>query len=240
MAYLANLKVDNGTLKVYKDGLVVSTTSQLNYTPTVNTIGYWPLNGDGLDYSGNEKNLSFVGPTSFISNNKFSGKMIYFNGVNNTTTCYAISPNISMSQNSCTVSCWINPTSSYGIFFNSAGNAGEIGFWVGMNDGGPLGGHLGSCGDWFWGTDLSISASQWTHVVMTRDSSHVVYYKNGVSGTTYEGTCGAVLNFPITLGGVQDIQGTGYRAYNGYMTEAIVEDVYWDAAKVAAYYSARI
>ena len=48
---------DNNYVKTDSGGFIYDTPyitppPLTNYTPTINTIGYWPLNNDGLDYSG--------------------------------------------------------------------------------------------------------------------------------------------------------------------------------------------
>lgn len=99
--------------------------------PTDGLVGYWPLNGDTLDYSGNGNDGVNNGATITSGNN---GKLAYeFDGVDDYIDCVDISI-----PNTLSLSLWVNPnttntTSDGQCFFgkntSSGGNIFLFGYW---------------------------------------------------------------------------------------------------------------
>jgi hypothetical protein len=113
--------------------------------PVGNPIGWWPLNGDANDYSGNDNNGALMGGVNFagapissgMGNNATSIVAASFNGYSVVRTALA-----QTSLGAFTVTAWLNPanlmtmTSTGYSVFNSAGTNN---FQLWLNGGTPLG-----------------------------------------------------------------------------------------------------
>jgi hypothetical protein len=205
-----------------------------DWAPNSNTRAYWKLNGDLLDYSGNNKHLNntpLSGSTPGQLTSSIFGNGHYFNG---TTDLLWNNDWVITGLTTFTISCWLYGPASAGMFFQLGTT--DAGIALGRS-GANLSGLSMQKG---WLNDFAIDAltNTWAHVAMTRGSGTITGYVNGVAGGTTFAT--DVLN-PIegyvVLGGTYgtNIGWTFYPTHR--ITEAFVEDVCWTAGDVLAYYN---
>jgi hypothetical protein len=238
-----NKGIEIGTGGSIFDYVVPPVPPMYNYTPTVNTMAYWPLNNDGLDKSGNSKNLTFVGDQSFVDNTKFGGKCSFFNGINNVSSVYGIAENIILPNDNFTMSFWVYcPINTNGMYIGTVQNSitwAPYHTWFGYDSGfGGMGGIMGG-NTWNWGTGLSPSTGVWFNTIVTYQTDRYYYYLNGNPGTEFIYPTTACGGGVITVGATGMDNGSGYRAGSIYMCEVIVENKYWSATDVSNYYTPR-
>lgn len=78
-----------------------------NYVPTNGLVGWWPLNGNTNDDSGNGNNGSVKEATLISDRNGNENSAFYFDGVNNFININSI-PKETFSNNQLTYSIWVN------------------------------------------------------------------------------------------------------------------------------------
>jgi hypothetical protein len=243
MAYIAP-KVLNG---IYQNS---------GWVPNVNTRAYWKLNGDFLDYSGNNFHLNsfdighgypttnphfdYYGPSTvpsftpgkFGSGVKFlgddSGNLLWYNGSAQILT--------SGNKNSFTYSAWANPFSDTDGYFINAGcyqasAGGGNGYWSGLASGGNF---STSAADGSIGT---YTVDQWNHYCYVSDVSGMTVYCNGVAGSQITNTPLDLLDNYFYLGCGMSYQGIYWNSCHISLCEVIVENVAWQASDVTNYYN---
>lgn len=134
-------------------------------------IAWYPLNGDTLDYSGNQLHATNNGTT--IDNNGKIGKTYLFNGSNNNI----LTPLNSNMFNQVSISFWV---------YNY--NAGGVGL-IGTHSGGRTLNfyRYPTLNDFHWSTQGSggvdagvLPFNKWTHITVVCDGSSLKRYYNGV------------------------------------------------------------
>jgi len=210
-----------------------------NYTPTVNTVAYWPLNADTKDHTTHGWDLVDNGTAPSIVIGKF-GNGITFTGVEclyNNTPIVANGANI-------TICMWLKAVPSPDDYsYVGAFNLGKYnnGFSFGV---GGYGSHCRPVGlvnykAWLFNASTDFTGG-WDNVVYTKDTSNQYsIYLNGIRlvdnaptslPNDYDGSS-------KTLLGRQELH-AGYNYYGG-MCEVIIEDKIWSLTDVQNYYSPR-
>ncbi len=201
--------------------------------PTNGLVAWYPFNGNANDASGNGNNGSNNGAT--LSTDRFgnSNSAYSFDGINDyiqVNHSSSLTPN-----NQISISTWINSQSTSGarhILFKGAPNPPPyLGYYVRLFD--------GLVSIWFGQsaqpiqTNVSIAASQWSHIVVTFDGTIYKVYLNGVLGQSGS----ASYNFSNTSDlavGKHGTQNAGYfhgtiddiRIYNRTLSETEVQQLY--------------
>lgn len=253
MAYVNGIIVnDNNHIEAGSSGALFTYKAPLpttNYTPTINTVAYWPLNGNFNDYAGSN-NLTgtpaltgnFTSTTPTFDTGKF-GQAASFNG--SSSMLYTYTQPISfadLGSGTWTFSVWFKPNSTtdrVGIF--SCG-PNEYALILANNSGQMCGGW---CNVAWWPNGGGWQTINWVNVIMTRNGSTCKFYANGGYvgqntdvptsalgtssffnlGASYVYTSTSTSNFPVQ--------------FNGLISEFIVENKEWTQTDVTNYYTPR-
>lgn len=192
--YFFNGKIAN--FQTYNTVLGANTILQLyNHgiasTPA-NALGWWPLNGDVNDYSGNGNNGSAIGAVSFvsspinssISNNATGILVANLNGVNSMIT----SPLAQTADSAFTLTAWVNPANTlqmtsgtgYSVFNSLSTNAFEVILKGGSGLGAKPGGgnvQLGIGTNFYPG--YGINNGSWNFLAFAISNGKASLYANG-------------------------------------------------------------
>ncbi len=244
MAYLANVRItESGSIQVVQGGVVKSSSAVIgatDYTPTLNTILYWPLRTTQItDASGNGYHGEIIGTTSIQPGGKFGDFLEFLSG----STTYARSLAKVPAFPSYTFSWWQKryTNTPYGVSITAGSGDDAIGF--------------SQCDVWFdpinrWGTyafntelggDMTFD---WTHfcVVVDQPTTSMTLYVNKISKGVLEDWS----RFPTSFSRGIRIAGNpgGPNAWHAYIDGSLAEVIYenkaWSAAEVATYYDARV
>ena len=141
-------------------------------------VGFWPLDGDGDDASGNNLGGTPTNPdwVAGLYNLAFR-----FNG----DDAMVVPPNARLDLNTLTMSAWLRPVdydladnADRGIIINK-----ESSYEMGLQDEtGALQGAFSPCWRWFGETRIPIH--EWTHVAMGFDGANELHYVHGVHQET--------------------------------------------------------
>jgi YD repeat-containing protein len=205
--------------------------------PTNGLIGYYPLNGNANDASGNGLNGSIVGSITSITDRKGIANSAYqFSGV--VLNYISIPDNALLCSNIITLNAWVNfaPTEggyiinkgrdiTNGSYRLTTGSAGGQVLYNGVND----------------ASYASVPTNQWVMVTGIINGNNAKYYLNGVivSQATLSSAyvCSSAGN-PLTIGnhyfsGVPNVYAYPYkgkiddvRIYNRALTDAEVLQIY--------------
>ena len=144
-------------------------------------------NGDNVnDTSGNAQNGTNVGGVTFTTGKV--GNAFTFNGSN-----YVTLPNNSMKlTGDFSISCWVNMSSIGGaqVFLSTYQAIGgvEYGFWFRVINGFQFSVYNGPTRIDTNPSGGAISTNTWYHVVITKTSSQIKWYINGVADNVFNGT----------------------------------------------------
>jgi len=190
---------DNEIIQLYQAQNSNFTELSASWTPKyANLVGYWKMDGNWQDSSGNGNHGTANGGVTFTSTAKVGSQAGFFDG----TDDYASLGNYSSLDlgNSFTLMAWyrvddlsthreIISTDSLRYTMNLWTGTGEISFY-------GSGGTLSCGGAWKYGAGTSTSTiGVWTHATITYDGADLRIYKNGteVYSTPCTGTPGATL-----------------------------------------------
>ena len=184
-------------------------------------VGYWKLDGDTLDYSGNNNHGTNYGAT-FVDQTPFEiGKSLSFNGVDN----YVNLGNNSVFNitDQVTLSIWMKMDgyTDYDTFFwkTNSGILGDLGnYGLSMTNSQKGRFVIGSV---YAISTLAFPINTWIHMVGTYDGNYLRLYKNSDIATN------PVANTENIKISVQSLT-LGIRKYNstfGYPSNAIIRDV---------------
>lgn len=154
---------------------------------TLNTSIFRVYNGDNVnDTSGNAQNGTNVGGVTFTSGK--IGNAFTFNGSN-----YISLPDNSMNlTGDFSISCWVNMTSVAGVqvFLSTYQTIGgvEYGFWFRVINSFQFTVYNGPTRIDTNPSGGAISTNTWYHVVVTKTSSQIKWYINGVADNVFNGT----------------------------------------------------
>ncbi len=186
-ASMANVQLYNTALSenqiytLYQDGISASPVS-------ANAVGWWPLNGNSNDYSGNGNNGVISGPVSYVSlpkqsNNDTNVFTASFNGVSSHMAARQYSS--SLNPRKFTVSFWADVLGSQGTWRSpissrgySSGTVFGYNFYAGLNNEWQFWIGPGS-GSWTVTDGDPVQIGQWIHLVGTYNGSTMDFYNNG-------------------------------------------------------------
>ena len=200
-------------------------------------VGYWQLNGNSLDNSGNSNNGT---DASVIYGGPFGkfGKGAYFNGTNSLIT----TPLTSISVSSKTVMAWVKTsTTTYQVI--CAQWAPPASWNLGINNDSLNSGILefstfnGTTSIFSKSSAPSLATGNWTHVAATYDSSNyaISFYVNGVLSGTATGNQSQSSTVGVGIG--RENQTTIYGPYSGYLDEVAIFSRVLSASEISQYYN---
>ena len=144
---------------------------------TEGLVGWWKLNGDARDYSGNNNHGNII--EAYISSG-FKNQAYYFDGINDRIM---ITPTTPIVTKEITTSAWVYPIEAAGSRTRGGAISGNGNMYLGLVDSGTTwnlhwalettSARLGS-----WSGTIPIN--QWTHILGTYDGSFMRAYINGV------------------------------------------------------------
>ena len=168
-------------------------------------VGWWTLDGDAEDMSGNANHGVLMGNPSFGQG--MIGPALDLNGSSQNVEV-PDSPSLHDFTNRLTVTAWINPldlgnSSYYRTIVAKFGPSDrkDLYLYLNVNLGAALAGPQSND----WTPNIPIDIGAWTHVALTYDGSAMVLYKNGVALAT-QGVTGnltladASSNGPLFIG----------------------------------------
>jgi len=168
-------------------------------------VGWWSLDGDARDMSGNANHGILVGSPSFGQG--MIGPAIDLDGSSQNVEV-PDSPSLHDFVNQITVTAWINPldlgnSSYYRTIVAKFGPSDrkDLYLYLNVNLGAALAGPQGND----WTPNIPIDIGIWTHVALTYDGSAMILYKNGVALATLSVTGNLILadassNGPLFIG----------------------------------------
>lgn len=213
------------------------------YIPNANTKGYWKLNGNSTDSSGNGNN----GTDTSITYSQANGRFGQGAGFNSSSSKIALGNSSTLIiPNGGTISAWIklDTTTSrnvimarwFPVLFNN-----EHYYFEARNNGSGMKASvflMESYGSSVAATQCigtTILGTDWVNVIMTYDKSNIKIYVNGELDGTTAFTSTLTTSTANTFIGNDNLNSD--RTFNGSIDEVIVENVAWSAEKVKKYYS---
>ena len=199
------------------------------WTPTSNTIAYYPLNWDGNDYSWNNKNLTSSWATSYttvwgVLSANFGGSNYLYNS---SLTCSSIGQTF-------TIAWWFY--SSWQLWVTCMGKASNLWHWWGLYyETGLLWRIRAETQNNNSPTRFMPSISYvewWHHLVFTHNSSWWAIYYDGVSKQTW--SMPMDYDWYLILGASLD-SSTYY--FNWNISNLILENKVWTAEEISNYYN---
>jgi hypothetical protein len=140
-------------------------------------IGHWPLDGDTLDYSGNDRHGTIVGTETYVAG--MIGQGLQLDGSSHVDCgnldAYNVGENITMAV-------WFNVpgfTKTWETILSKGDNSFRFGT---NNSGGPHFGMNGPSGGWFNGA-ITIDDGEWHHAACTYDGAMASIYIDGALDT---------------------------------------------------------
>lgn len=201
-----------------------------NVGPPDNTgglAGYWPFDGDAIDYSGNSKNGTINGTPKFESGIVRDG--LSFSGA---STQYVSFPTNTVSSNVLTVCLW--------AYFNAI-NAYQGLFSIATNDSNSMEIFLNNANARLFGGNFnnqaltaisSIATGRWYHVGLTSDGTTTRLFldgaRNGTTGTTNFSTFSVAGAIAARTGGSFLFNGRidDARLYSRVLADAEINAIY--------------
>ncbi len=209
------------------------------YNPKSSTKGYWPLNGNSFDISGNSNTGSDSNTVYLIG--KF-GKGAFLNNVGNILTPLDIS-----GYSAFTISFWVNepvlPSGSDPENFDTCirtkdgGGAGQPNVNIDIFNTGIISAGAYTSSGTFISSINKIKINTWQNIIFTYDGANISLYLDGrfESSTAKTGNIQSNSN-GINIGCRIDGGGNKTSFLNGTIDEVIIESRAWTAAEVSTYY----
>jgi len=212
-----------------------------NWVPSSNTKGYWPLNGDWLDYSGNNHHLkgdSVSGTTAPVLIQGRFGNGYYFTDRGFGSLLWTEN-NVLTDMSEFTISYWMKsqkPTTP----IVGVGGWNEGGIFVGESFRAAAGGLMPAVA-WLSNDDKPVidnTGTYWTNLICTRYAGNTQFYTNSVSGdTVYTQTPNDPSHGWLNFGKYLDQTGDSGGYWKGTLCEVIIEDKAWSQEEVLSYYT---
>lgn len=216
-----------------------------DWLPNGNTLAYWKLSGDILDYSGNNNHLTEWLPwTGTTRSNWASGKFgtsRYFIGSEGTYPFYTT--DFLLPSNNFTISIWVKIDADFASAFEfralyNSGVASANGFTVGINNAKQPRALLNGSAWLNAVTGLTFTPGQWDNFVLVRDAGIFYYYLNGVKAET---TNTEAMITPITsytiIGNLDELNASNYDLRKAAICELLVENGVWTDEYILNYYN---
>jgi hypothetical protein len=227
-------------LQLYQQGIAAPPTT------SGSVVGWWPLNGNANDYSGNGFNGTIYGNLNFIpsqaspGNNATSVLAASFNGVSSYITH---TPNNALNPSTLTVSAWVRTTqvayqTVVGDFPYCTSGAQGNGWRLNLRNNGNIWFSIG-----YWGADNGDSI--WTGTYSTNTLYHLVGVLNKTKTSLYvngvpvaSGVTSASLNTinPVTIGASVGCNGGLGEPLSGNVTDVQVYNKSLSASQVGTLY----
>ena len=192
---------------------------------STNLIGWWPLNGDTLDYSMNGNNATSIGNVQPVSYSIKQSTAIQvsaaqFNGASSYAST-SLAP--STVGTPITISGWVNPPNNpatyMGYFgwrsFDSVAGSGD--FYILQLSGSNLlelrfQNSAGTQFDYESAQNVQVNPNTWNFVAFTYNGSYIKAYVNGVpfAPIAASGSFGAGTSSPFTIGALDELGSIGY------------------------------
>jgi hypothetical protein len=193
-------------------------------------FGYYPLNGNALDYSPAANNGTPIGTITYAIDS-ICYKAAIFNGSGGIQL-----PNVVLPTSAITVSAWVNLASAAdlsGLVSSSDGTAG----WVLTTTSGKFAFGLNTVnnGPVEFISPNTFSLNQWYHLVGTYDGTTVTLYINGVVAVS--GALSGNLVYPSSTGNYKIGQFDGITAITGRMDEVYIYNRALSATEVSNFYN---
>ncbi|MEM0094891.1 MAG: LamG-like jellyroll fold domain-containing protein, partial [Candidatus Micrarchaeaceae archaeon] len=251
MWYNASANVAKGEManaQIYATALSANQIQQLyqngiSAPPIANAglVGWWPLNGNANDYSGNGNNGTVYGAASFAvqnlaASNYTSSLAASFNGQNSVITAP-----ISLNSSSFSIVFWANPanqlkiTSANGYTVMNSIGTNTLEVW--LNNGGGVGASPGS-GDEELGIGsnyyhgFGINANTFNFIGISVNNGKISFYANGAGPYNVSGVAGPYNINSISLaqsaGGISMFNGSiaNFQIYSTALPPSAVQTLY--------------
>jgi len=217
-----------------------------HYLNSSTIFGYWPLQSNANDLSGNGYNLGSGSgsPTYAISNGRFGSGMNIPGGY---AYGLAVGVSLTVTQNK-TISCWIYPTgftytggqSNCWIFGENISASESDCIGLALHNGYPY--YMVYNGTNYATTSTYLcTVNTWINLIVTVNGTSHKYYINGVLHDT-QTAGGSISNFTATQINVTSIDGNYANGnyddpFIGNICEVIVDNSVWSAIQIQKYYT---
>ena len=232
-------KIDD--VGIFNRALTANEISALYYGG--GTKGYYPLNGDSSNYTGNGYNLTaYNSPTLGATSGRFGGSV---NCVRTSGQYLQYNGSVLGNAIDFTVSCWFKVSSNIGAgefrgIFTERGNSGGSNriSLLHTDDSGEAILYLvdSSGGSSSMKYNISLTVGQWYHAAVTWDHANIYAYFNGEQISTTNLANLKDASYPTNIGCYYTPAPTDY-GFNGNIDEVIVESRCWSKTEMAKYYS---
>lgn len=212
--------------------------------------GYWKLNGNSNDYSGNGNN----GTDTNITYSKSNGRLNQGAGFNGSSSRISITNVASLRpQNTLTISAWVKvtPLSTVSYIFQSSyeyqgtpWNFAGVGLFIDLVSSNysivfQTGNYSASKFSLKYIISQNLINSKWNLITATLDGTTGRLYLNGflIESATDDYLPSYQANNYISIGG-RNVNGTFYNYFNGCIDELIIDNTAWSPAQIKNYYAA--
>ncbi|MFZ3009789.1 MAG: LamG-like jellyroll fold domain-containing protein [Candidatus Microsaccharimonas sp.] len=233
--YCVTATIDSTSYYTLQDGTTTPGTCPM----TNGLIGWWRLNGNANDSSGNGYSGVVNAATPTIGQNGLSNGAYNFVSANTARITVGDINGLKLSTQG-SINAWItSPNWSTAGGTNGVVNYGGGGYWLSVGVGGQPAFYLQSSTAV---TDNNIPSnilgvSQWYHLVVTFDPSNEKIYLNGSLIATYPNTVGSLGNYDgsggFMIGAIKNVSGRYYngsiddvRVYNRALSLVEVQSIY--------------
>jgi PKD repeat protein len=217
----------------------ISASAQIpSHVPQNGLIGYWPINGNANDISGNGLNGVVTGAT--LTNDRFNepNSAYFFDGNGDQIITPA---SINFASNDLTIAFWVKVTTQtpyHQIQFATSTN-GHLSRGFAFSDARIA--YIPSLSDCSSPgivglSNFGIQTDVWTNLAFTINQNRTILYINGVSKDTLLSgpvACSSIMQ--MVLG--NDIAGGGSEWFNGYFDEVGIWNRELSAVEIAAFYN---
>ena len=193
-----------------------ATYDEMNFD-TTDLLGFWQLNGNGNDSSGQGNHATVVGPDATTDMFGVADRaMLWDPGTND----YMTIPSFVSSPSALTIGGWITREDNTGgswfcaMHHATAATVGSSSFWMGFTSrdylNATIGANSGAPGTYNAGTTTTLAAiGEWNRIYAVWDGSKVIVYLNGQYNKVYALANYNTLATPVRFGSAND--GIQYR-----------------------------
>ena len=200
-----------------------------------NLVGWWKLDGDALDSSGENDGEVLGGAILTTDRFNVADNAYYFDGVNDYID---VGTDASLGiRTDLTIALWVKTSDSGAYKQLVSKNVGTIGSYLFSISSLKPNVYLSGVSSWISSSN-TIQSGEWTHVAFTYDGSQITHYKNGVENGIFTGYSGLINSDPnsdVWIGARSDAFGT-YN-FNGAMDEIRIYDKALSATEITEIYN---